>query len=809
MADNDAYGLSAFSDWLFKARQGQRSPYYAAAGVPERIGSGVAQGAYDWFRTPGVVSQSQSPQQPGMWSDEDEARKLATEGTATQWGPQTALSMVGGGAPFAEEGALGAAGGKFTLKGMPKDYGDGYKAGKFRIISPEGKDLGEVNAGYGPEDKSIFVNVDALSKNQLGPAATRDLLRQLHAHFPDATSIQGERVSGARIATGKGAGPMSMDLLPATSSVKKYGIAGLIGAGAAAGAAGSDKAQAGEGKMADFTFTSPEGQKYTVKGPEGATKEEAFGILQQQLKSAPASSGPGKIPSNQPMGGAESFMTGLGDVPIGAKQFATHLTGSDAEAGKQDLAVKQREEEIQRRGGGGIMRGVGAATAGAPAMALGGAGAFGAIPAVAGGAVGGALSGAATPTVPKAGEDYWGAKGTEMATGAALGAGLSGGGRMLGAIFGPELGPDAVRMIESGVRLTPGQMQGGTLRRAEEAMKSVPILGSMIRGAEGRGVLGFNRAVINQALEPIGQSIPAGVTGRQAIAQARDHLNNAYNAVLPNLQMKLDMKTATQLDRTMVDAMRVLPEAQANQLRNILDARVMDLFRRRAPNLTASGTDLKSADSQIRAIADRYRGSSDAAQRDFAGRLDDFRDQLRQVLIQQNPQNADLLKKIDYSYAMFKKPEQASVRRAGSGGVFTPNDLLNVVRQQDKTAGKSKFAQGDALMQDYAEIAQRILPGHIPDSGTPERLMWDAAILGTGGGKFGFEQLAKGAAGMTAMMPYTRPGMAAANWQALSGPRRDALGALMRGGASPAGIGSTSILNRPENEERGYQGPMQ
>lgn len=35
--------------------------------------------------------------------------------------------------------------------------------------------------------------------------------------------------------------------------------------------------------MADFTFTSPEGKSYTVSGPDGSTKEEAFGILQQQL----------------------------------------------------------------------------------------------------------------------------------------------------------------------------------------------------------------------------------------------------------------------------------------------------------------------------------------------------------------------------------------------------------------------------------------------------------------------------------------------------------------------------------------------
>jgi hypothetical protein len=41
--------------------------------------------------------------------------------------------------------------------------------------------------------------------------------------------------------------------------------------------------------MPAFTFTSPEGQKYTINGPEGATQEQAFAMLQQHLgESKPA-----------------------------------------------------------------------------------------------------------------------------------------------------------------------------------------------------------------------------------------------------------------------------------------------------------------------------------------------------------------------------------------------------------------------------------------------------------------------------------------------------------------------------------------
>jgi len=37
--------------------------------------------------------------------------------------------------------------------------------------------------------------------------------------------------------------------------------------------------------MPTFTFTSPEGKDYTIDGPDGATQEQAFGILQQSIQS--------------------------------------------------------------------------------------------------------------------------------------------------------------------------------------------------------------------------------------------------------------------------------------------------------------------------------------------------------------------------------------------------------------------------------------------------------------------------------------------------------------------------------------------
>lgn len=43
--------------------------------------------------------------------------------------------------------------------------------------------------------------------------------------------------------------------------------------------------------MATFEFTAPDGKSYEVQGPEGATQEQAFSMLQQQIGAAPTASG--------------------------------------------------------------------------------------------------------------------------------------------------------------------------------------------------------------------------------------------------------------------------------------------------------------------------------------------------------------------------------------------------------------------------------------------------------------------------------------------------------------------------------------
>ena len=66
--------------------------------------------------------------------------------------------------------------------------------------------------------------------------------------------------------------------------------------------------------MPDFTLTSPEGKSYTVSGPEGSTKEQAFQVLQGQLSAGTAKEDVATPPAAAPTtakGRAQAAIAGL------------------------------------------------------------------------------------------------------------------------------------------------------------------------------------------------------------------------------------------------------------------------------------------------------------------------------------------------------------------------------------------------------------------------------------------------------------------------------------------------------------------
>ena len=498
-------------------------------------------------------------------------------------------------------------------------------------------------------------------------------------------------------------------------------------------------------------------------------------------------------PTAENMRRVERFASGLRDPLEGAAQLAWHAVPTSVERAifgasggpkTMDEAVKAREAAIadERKAHGetgtDVARLVG--NVASPAnYATGAISALGRIPALLRSAFGGATSAVLTPEVgdPK---DYWKTKGKEALVGAALGPVAEKVGKVAAGVVKPQFAPDVEKLLAEGVSLTPGQMAGGIVKRGEDALRSVPILGNIIRGGQQKSVESFSEAAVNRALAPVGEKLPSGVkAGHEALAYAAGKLDQKYEALLPNLRGMVD----AQLQKDLVGIAQLganLPEPQKAQLLRIMQHEVMDRF---TDGGVTSGRAIKDIESKLGGISATMRRSEDYDTRTLAGGIDELKASLRRMLDRVNPDYAGELNKVNEGWANLLRVQRAASSLGAKDGVFTPSQLLSATKALDRTKNKAAFARGGALQQDLAQAARDVIPQTIPDSGSPERLLW-AGLAGAGGGGYLMHDphaLLTAALGTAASLPYTKPGMAAARQWATAAPQaREAVAAPMR-----------------------------
>jgi hypothetical protein len=528
-------------------------------------------------------------------------------------------------------------------------------------------------------------------------------------------------------------------------------------------------------------FGSGAGSGAAISGTQGRGRaisyEEAFGGGGNQ----PASDH-GWL-ANEALGVGAAAGETFGDMALGGQELIGHAlkaAGFDSAGGwliddAQKGAKSLKSQAAPYRAAAPIGAFAGDVLGSAPVMS--GVGALGLGRPIAEAALSGAVAGGLQPT--QGGENFAVEKAKQAGFGAAGGAVAGVAGKALSGAIAPRLGPDAALLASRGVRMTPGQMAGGMAKRAEDSVASVPVAGSFIGAAQRESVHSFNRAVIDDALAPIGAKLPAGTEpGREAVRYADDAVSDAYNRVLPRLALRADAQFNSDIQtlRTMASNM---PRDQADQYERIL---ANHLFDRLAPTGTMLGGDLKIAESDLGRLASQYRGSALASERQLGDAIRETQEVLRDSLMRQNPKDAPELQKINAAFARLVRVEGAASNRSTSGGVFTPGDLLTAIKRGDTSSRKKAFATGGALGQDFAEAGQRVLPQKTPNSGTPERAMW-AGLLGQGGMIEPKTAIALG----LATAPYTGPALTAVNRLAQpAGPVRQgisntaqALGALL------------------------------
>lgn len=430
----------------------------------------------------------------------------------------------------------------------------------------------------------------------------------------------------------------------------------------------------------------------------------------------------------------------------------------DSEVARVDKINREAEQSYQkgRSEGQGFdaLRLIGNVLATAPMTAAAPVGA-GLAARTAIGAATGAGFGALQP-VENPGDNFWQQKGKQAKTGAIAGgvaAPITAG---LARIISPKTSPDVKALMREGVTPTPGQVLGGGFRSAEEKAKSIPILGSSIRGAEQRSAEQLNRAAVNRSLSPLGKTLPKGAVGHEAIEFAEDALKQSYDDVLTRVG-------TPQVDNQMLGELTNLRSIIANQPKDFagrLDRIIDNEILGRTQNGRLTGEAIKAAEGNLGSLARGLRTSADYDTRKLGEAVDETQRILRSWLERSAPQEVTKqLKATNAGWANFKRVQRAASSVAAEDGVFSASQLHSAVKALDRSKDKGAFAKGNALMQDLSAAGKNALANKVPNSGTTDRLL---ATLGITAPLIGGASVSPWlAAGALPMMAYTNAGQKA------------------------------------------------
>lgn len=443
--------------------------------------------------------------------------------------------------------------------------------------------------------------------------------------------------------------------------------------------------------------------------------------------------------------------------------------------GREDIAETRRlDAPLMKTGGGNV------------GYALGGIATAPLLPAttsVGGAAAAGSALGFLQPSLD------WKERGVNTALGGVVGGAGQVAANGLARMVRPNTSPEVQALMREGVTPTPGQALGGAFKRVEDGLTSVPIAGDFIKQGQRNSFRDVNRAAFNRALAPIGQTLPRGVEGREAVELVGDRLGAEYARLLPQMTTQADQQFAQGIGqlRASVNTGAIDPNAAA-AFERILQNDVIGKFQGQG---AVTGQTLKQIESDLGQQIRRLAQSTDADQRLVGDGLRQVQDELRNLVMRTNPQHARELRAINTGYANFKRVQRAAAGLGAEDGIFSPAQLQNAVKALDRSKDKARFADGNALMQDLSETAKTALGQKVPDSGTPYRL---AAMSGGAGLAALLGSPGTAAALAAAPVMYSRPGqalMAAALTQRPQAANR--LAELIRLSGPAAGMGGAAL----------------
>lgn len=268
------------------------------------------------------------------------------------------------------------------------------------------------------------------------------------------------------------------------------------------------------------------------------------------------------------------------------------------------------------------------------------------------------------------------------------------------AAHGLKRTPEAQRLLDEGVSLTPGQMNPkGWLNQAEEALQSAPVVGSAIKNARESAEDQWRRAVINR-----GAVTPIPGSGTQ-----QELLDTAYKSFDPLYSQGKGFQVATTgtlpqaLGRAIMDPGVFADDAA----RNKVGSYVLNQLTKLGDNPKTD--DLLKIRSEIRAKA---RATDVDAEKDL---LQAAEKQLTQAINFALPPNARAaVGHADTLYGVHKITEDAVAKARDRPGGFTPTMLSQAIKS---ATDKGAFARGGGRLRDLAQAGSQTFEVRSPPTG--------------------------------------------------------------------------------------------
>ena len=319
----------------------------------------------------------------------------------------------------------------------------------------------------------------------------------------------------------------------------------------------------------------------------------------------------------------------------------------------------------------------------------------------------------------------------DRARGAAMG-GAIGGVVGAGAQMLPKLTPQAAKMIDDGMTLTPGQAVGGVIDTIEKASTSLPVVGGFIRNARMRANNQYFPKAASRALKFVGKELDEGLDTQGMVQAVEEGVRGAYDDIARKIQVdgagaqafgkaafnaldEADENVVAMFGRTVNKAMSELKSSKSTELRKMFKAvvsgqkpkvkpvdlsgdeimRVVNVFRKQARSARSAGN-WQLANAYERMGSEFIDGAATFSRVKVGPALAKARLAFREMKILQAPlsNSADITQAP--TIAQLAKSRQANMRKFGdanmTGQLLDEQAMANTIRNDLPNSGTADRA---------------------------------------------------------------------------------------------------------------------